>query len=299
MTVKISIGSGKGGVGKSTILTNLAILLAKTGKTVCIADLDIGGPDVHTLYGIFDPKLTLTDFLSKKTNDINGIARTIDLHPGVSILPGTGDTLQTANMTYQEKQRLFSGLSKIDAEILLLDVGAGTSYHVLDFFMYSDIQICAALPEPAAIMDFYNFLQLATIRKALSSFMSHSEVSNSLKRNKFSSLKEVLDLAEATEAGARIKAQEALKYFNPLLITNKISKNSRLNQMKLQSMTSKYLGISLPNLGEIPDDSAVIEAAKNFMPICEYNPASQAARAFGQIAEKLSKVLELFMKKQD
>ena len=59
----------------------------------------------------------------------------------MNLLAGTGDTLQTANMSFQEKQRLFRALKKIDCDILLIDVGAGTSYHTLDFFMSSDLQI--------------------------------------------------------------------------------------------------------------------------------------------------------------
>ena len=49
MAVTISIGSGKGGAGKTMILCNLALLLAKKGKKVCLVDLDIGGADVHLL----------------------------------------------------------------------------------------------------------------------------------------------------------------------------------------------------------------------------------------------------------
>ncbi len=298
MAVTISIGSGKGGTGKSTTLTNLALLLARQGRRVCIADLDIGGPDVHTLFGLFDPKYTITDYLQRTIEDMNDIAQPLGISPSTSILPGTGNTLQTANMTYQEKQRLFRGLAQLDTDILLLDVGAGTSYHMLDFFMYSDIQICITLPEPSAIMDFYNFLQLATIRKALSSFLSYSQVSNALKKQNFSSLQEVFELAEETQKGARNAAQKALKYFHPLLITNKVGKNTKLNKLKLQKMTTKYLGISVPDLGEIPNDPMVSESAKNFMPICEYAPTCQAAKALEDIAIKLQKVVELFEKKR-
>ncbi len=52
MTVKISIGSGKGGTGKTMVTANLALLLAKTGKKVCLVDLDLGGADAHMLFGL-------------------------------------------------------------------------------------------------------------------------------------------------------------------------------------------------------------------------------------------------------
>ena len=53
MTITISIGSGKGGTGKSVVLTNLAMLLAKAGKKVCVVDLDVGGANAHIFFGLF------------------------------------------------------------------------------------------------------------------------------------------------------------------------------------------------------------------------------------------------------
>ena len=47
MATIVSIASGKGGVGKSVIAANLALLLAKKGKRVTLADLDVGGADIH------------------------------------------------------------------------------------------------------------------------------------------------------------------------------------------------------------------------------------------------------------
>jgi flagellar biosynthesis protein FlhG len=294
MTVTISIGSGKGGTGKTMIIANLAVLLAKTGKKVCLVDLDLGGADVHMLFGLFEPKRTLTDFLNKEVQSINEVAHTLYSYNGLQIVPGTGYTLQTSNITYQEKHRLLRGLKDIDADVLLIDIGAGTSYHALDFFMHSDIQICATLPDPTAIMDLYNFLQLATIRKVLGGFLSRSDVSNALKNHNFTSLQEVFELAEKTREGAKEKGRQALKYFHPLLIINRDSRNGLVNKTKLRKMVTKYLGIDIPELGEIPEDDNINKALKSFMPICELYPSSPASQSLAAIAEKTDKLVELF-----
>ncbi len=298
MTVTVSIGSGKGGAGKSTIISNLGILLAKAGKRVCLVDLDIGGADLHIMFGLFSPELTLTDYLARKVDSISSITHDLDFMDHLQLIPGTGDTLQTANLSYQEKRRLLRSISNIDADVVLIDVGAGTSYHVLDFFMHSDIQICVTLPEPTAIMDFYTFLQLATVRKTLSSFLSTSQVSSSLKNRRFETLAEVFQLAEEIQDGAKEKAQQALRYFNPLLITNKTGNGARLNRMKLQMMTNKYLGVSLPDLGEIPEDQCIVQAGRHYLPISEYDSSSPAATALQNISHKLIKVIDLFIRKQ-
>jgi len=53
--VTISVGSGKGGTGKSVVITNLASILARRGLRVCLVDLDVGGADAHVLFGFFKP----------------------------------------------------------------------------------------------------------------------------------------------------------------------------------------------------------------------------------------------------
>jgi flagellar biosynthesis protein FlhG len=297
MTITISVGSGKGGTGKSMVIANIAMLLARQGRRVCIVDLDLGGPDIHILYGLFTPQHTLTDFLTRKVENIQETIHTFT-HYGIQIIPGTGSTLHTANMSFQEKQRLLRALATIDTDVLLIDVGAGTSYHALDFFMFSDIQICVTSPEPTSIMDFYTFLQLATVRKALGSFLSLGEVGTALRENSFDSLEQLFELAESIQLGAKEKAQQALQNFNPLLIVNKVGSGSKINLFKLRKLASKYLGIYLPDLGEIPFDEQIDESLRAFLPVVELAPASPAAQALADCAVKLGKVIDLYLRKR-
>lgn len=298
MAITVSVGSGKGGTGKSVVLSNLALQLARAGRRVCIADLDLGGADAHILYGLFAPERTLTDFLARRVETLEEVMCDFPSLGGVRLIPGTGDTLQSANMTYQEKQRLLRSLAMIDIDVLLIDVGAGTSYHALDFFMCTDIQLCITSPEPTSIMDFYNFLQLATIRRALSAFLSHTEVSMAIRDRKFTSLAEVFDLAESIQPGARKRAQEALATFNPLLIVNKVGTGTKLNMMKLRKLASTYLGIYLPDIGEIPYDEKVYESLRSFLPVTELAPDSPASIALKESSVKLGKVIDLFLRKR-
>ena len=276
------------------ILCNLALLLAKRGKKVCLVDLDIGGADAHLLFGLFEPKYSLTDFLARRVESLADAVHTFYAFNGLQLIPGTGNTLQTANMSYQEKQRLLKGIASLDADVVFIDVGAGTSYHSLDFFMCADVQICVTMPDPTAIMDFYNFLQLATIRKVLGSFLSHSQVSLFLKSKNFSSLADVFEWAEKAEEGAREKAQQALHGFNPLLVINRNITKGRVNKTKLKKLVAKYLGIDIPALGEIPEDQAINEALRAYMPVCELLPEAPSSLALMNIADKIEKVIELF-----
>jgi flagellar biosynthesis protein FlhG len=294
MALTVSVGSGKGGTGKSMVLANLALIMAKRGKKVCVVDLDLGGANAHILFGLFEPRYTLTDFLTRKVGSLAEVIHTFDSLYGLQLIAGTGETLQTANMTYQEKSRLLRAISAIDCDIVMIDVGAGTSYHALDFFMSTDLQICVTMAEPTSIMDFYRFIQLATIRKALATFLSHSEVSTALKNHRFDTLAEVFDLAERLRQGSRLKIQEGLKSFHPLLIVNRTVPGSRLNTLKLKKIAAKYLGIYLPDLGEIPADNSVIEAVQSYLPVCEFAPTCKSSLALMEITDKLIKIVDLF-----
>lgn len=294
MAITISVGSGKGGTGKSTFLSNIAILLARSGRRVCVVDLDIGGANVHILFGLTAPKFTLTDYLTRRVDSLDEVVHTLDAYHGLQIIPGSRETLHTANISYQEKQRLLRAIKSLDADIILVDIGAGTGYHGLDFFMFTDLQICVTMAEPTSINDFYKFIQLATIRKALNSFLSHSEVSKTLKQRDFETIDEVLELAEQVQDGARTKIQKELALFHPMLVVNRVMPGSRLNVHKLKELTSKYLGIYLPELGEIPADNCIIDALHSYLPVIDYTPTAKSTKALEKISEKLLKVIELF-----
>ena len=76
----ISVASGKGGVGKSVVSANLALVLASKGKQVVLADLDIGGADAHVLVGLLNPALTLTDFLNHRVEQLDDLAQRLPFH---------------------------------------------------------------------------------------------------------------------------------------------------------------------------------------------------------------------------
>lgn len=294
MALTISVGSGKGGTGKSVILANLAILLAKQNKKVCIIDLDTGGANAHIMFGLFEPKRCITDFLNRSVATLDEVTYTLDSFYGIQIIPGTGETLQSANMTYQEKQRLLRAVRQIDADIIFIDVGAGANYHTLDFFLAADLQICVTIPEPTSIMAMFRFIQLATIRRALNSFLSQSDVARKIKNRNFATTAEILEAAEKVQPGSREKIERELQNFHPFLVINRVMNGSKLNTMKLKKLVSNYLGIYLPDLGEVPADPIVQDALLAYIPVCEYSSSAPATKALEAIAEKLTKVTSLF-----
>lgn len=287
MAITLSVASGKGGVGKSVVASNLGLLLARRGKRVALVDLDVGGANVHILFGMIHPEYTLTDFLYRRVGSLEEVARPFNACPGLYIIPGTGDTLATANMPYARKRRLIRHLKRFPADVVLVDVGPGTNFHSLDFFLMADRHVVVATADPTSVLDLYRFIKLAAIRRVLSAFVARGAIAEALVDRDFSSVGEVLEAAGRAEEDAREAGRQVLKDFNPCLILNRVSGRWRVNTGKLKLLLKEYVGGELGTLGEIPEDEAVERSVRAYLPVSEYAPASPAAAAFGRLADRI------------
>jgi flagellar biosynthesis protein FlhG len=287
MASVISVASGKGGVGKSVLVGNLGLLLARQRRRVVLADLDIGGSDLHIMFGLLNPSATLTDFLTRRVDSLESIADPLGADPRLRLIAGTGETLATANMAYATKQRLIRHLRRIDADVLIIDIGAGTNYHALDFFLMADHHVAVATPDPTSVLDLYRFIKLAAIRRVLAYFLARDPMTETLAGRDFASVEEVLAAAGETDETGRGIVMNAMAGFRPLLILNRTSARSRINTLQLQKLLRHYIGGELDLLGEIPDDKAVESSVRTYLPVVDAAPASPASAALTAIAGRL------------
>ena len=287
----ISVASGKGGVGKSVVSTNLALVLAQKGQQVVLADLDVGGADAHVLVGLLNPPLTLTDFLNHRIEHLDDLAQRLPLHPNLRIIPGTGDTLATANMAYSQKKRLIRNFQDIRADAIIVDIGAGATYHALDFFLMADHHVTVATPDPTSVLDLYRFIKLAAIRRVLSMFVMRDVMAEGLANRDYSSVEEVLDVVGKTDESGRAIAETTLRAFQPTLILNRVSGRARVNVLQLKKLLKEYVGGDLTLLGEIPEDPAMEQAVRAYIPVVQHAPSSPAATALVRTAEALLRLL--------
>jgi flagellar biosynthesis protein FlhG len=291
MAQVISVASGKGGVGKSVVSANLALVLAQKGKQVVLVDLDVGGADAHVLVGLLNPPFTLTDFLNHRIERLDDLAHPLPIHPNLRIIPGTGDTLATANMAYSQKKRLIRNFQDIHADVIVVDIGAGASYHTLDFFLMADHHVAVATPDPTSVLDLYRFIKLAAIRRVLSMFVMRDVLAEGLANRDYSSVEEVLDVAGKTDESGRAIAETTLRAFQPALILNRVSGRARVNVLQLKKLLKEYVGGDLTLLGEIPDDPAMEQAVRAYVPVVQHAPTSPAATALVKTGETLLQLL--------
>jgi len=282
----IAIASGKGGVGKSMIATNVALLFARQGRQVVLMDLDIGGANLHILLGVLNPSATLTDFIERNVDSLESLAQPIPWGSGLRFIPGTGNTLATANLLYAQKKRLMRHVRSLKADIIILDCAPGASYQALDFFLLANVHVLVATPDPASVIELYRFLQLATIRNVVTSGLSREEkeVGKKLARQEFSCMQEILDVRGQTQDVKKTAAAfMTLPTIHPSLLFNRVSESTKLSASYLQQMALQFIGRDFEVLGEIPQDTAVEQSVRSFLPVVDYAPYSPAATALTQM----------------
>ncbi|MGN0506764.1 MAG: MinD/ParA family protein [Lachnospiraceae bacterium] len=159
----ITITSGKGGVGKSSLAINLAIQLSHLGKKVVVFDADFGLANIEVMLGI-RPQYNMADLMFRGM-ELNSI---ITKGPeNVCFISGGSGIQELAKMNREQVMYLIKKLTELDnyADVIIVDTGAGISDSVLEFVVASEEVLLVATPEPTSITDAYALLK-ALNRKA-------------------------------------------------------------------------------------------------------------------------------------
>lgn len=162
----ITVTSGKGGVGKTSIAVNLAIQIQRMGKRVIILDADFGLANIEVMLGI-RPQYNLADlmFRGKTLNEI--ITRGPE---GIGFISGGSGIQELARMTKEQVMYLTQKLVELDAmaDVIIVDTGAGIADNVLEFVTASSEVVLVATPEPTSITDAYALLKALNRRAGFS-----------------------------------------------------------------------------------------------------------------------------------
>jgi len=154
----LSITSGKGGVGKTAVVSNVAVSLAKQGKKVLVIDADLGLANIDVVLGI-SPDYNLNHFF----NGERTLEEVMVEGPfGLKILPAGSGVQQYTSLDSQLKMRLIDSLDALEEhfDVVLIDTEAGISDNVTYFNVAAQGILVVTTPEPTAITDAYALMKL-------------------------------------------------------------------------------------------------------------------------------------------
>lgn len=154
----LSVTSGKGGVGKTTIVVNTAIILASKGKKVLVLDADLGLANVDVMLGL-TPKHNIRHVLEGECplEDI-----LVDGPNGIKIIPSSSGIQELADLTSEQQMCLMNSLDYFDQDIdyMIIDTGAGISKNVMFFNTAAQRILVVCTPEPTSITDAYALMKV-------------------------------------------------------------------------------------------------------------------------------------------
>jgi flagellar biosynthesis protein FlhG len=158
----MAISSGKGGVGKSSVVVNLALALDRLGKRVLIMDADLGLANIDILLGL-TPKYNISHVLNgnKQLRDV------LIQGPGkIRVMPASSGVQELTKLTDEQKLIFLEMLDGLETEIdiLLIDTGAGISDTVVYFNLAAQEKIVLVTPEPTSLTDAYALIKVLYTR---------------------------------------------------------------------------------------------------------------------------------------
>lgn len=291
----IAVGGGKGGVGKTLVSVNLSLALADRGHRVLLVDADLGGANAHTVLGVPAPVATLSDFIERKKS-LDDLAVSTP-YANLRFVSGALDDVDAANPQHSSKMRLLRKLSSFDTDVLLLDLGAGTSFNTLDFFLIASHGLLVVLPEPTSVENAYRFLKAAFFRRlaVVEKAFGIKDLVDAARaqRNKLNihTPADLLRAVSAQDPDVGRQVTEQMARFHPRLILNQAHNDENGDDAQIaQDMASacrRFLGINLDVAGVIPDDDAVRRAVRLRQPLRVAAPDSLVKAAVDAIADRL------------
>ena len=158
----IAVTSGKGGVGKTSIVANLGYAFTKLGKKVLILDADLGLGNLDVLLGLA-PRFNLSHVIMEEKS----IEEILIEGPGkMQILPASSGIQELTNLTRKQKINILTQLDQLidSVDVFFIDTAAGISSNVMDFNVTAQEIVVVVSPEPTSITDAYALMKVLSLR---------------------------------------------------------------------------------------------------------------------------------------
>jgi flagellar biosynthesis protein FlhG len=287
-----AVGGGKGGTGKSFATCNMATCLAAKGIKTIIIDADFGGANLHTLVGVSKSQKSLADFFSNKAvlNELIVDTKIENLR----IIVGPLRYFEPESIKYTQKTKLFNHIKQLQADIIIIDLGSGTHFNIVDTFLLADKKVVVTLPQITALENMFSFLNNAFFRCLNRAFNENKLgyiFKNTLEEKagyEVGNLRQFVALLKqkAVEASDIID-DELSKYMVNIIINQAKTSKDILLGNQVRSLCIKYLGFKANYIGYIEQDDTIPIAINKQQPYFQMYPKSRCATKIEKITLNL------------
>ena len=268
-----AVGGGKGGTGKSFLTSSMGTYLAQKGRKTILLDADLGGANLHSFFGLTKPQHSLTDFFDKKIPLPDIIVQSNI--PNLELITGSIGSLDSESINHGQKQKLYRHIRNLDADNIIIDLGAGTHINTLDTFLLADRMIVVTVPEVTALENMYQFIKSVYFRKLKSIFKSY-DLNASIQetwKNRASydihSLKDLINHLKQESDHVRDIFEREMSGFVVHIVLNQVrTPRDILVGENLKSICMNFLGLPVIYAGFARYDDAVqknINRRESFM----------------------------------
>jgi flagellar biosynthesis protein FlhG len=288
------VGGGKGGVGKSVVAASLAAAISGTGRRCVVIDVDLGGANLHTLLGVSRPTRTLSHLLTGEVASLAELMVQTSV-PNLWLVSGNEALLDIANPKHGQKEMLFRHIQGLDVDDVLLDLGAGSTFNVLDFFLLAGRRLVVTTPEPTAIENAEHFLKAALYRSLQLVTRRRPEVRAAILRLRqdrrgwrVRSAGELIALVRAIDPPAAKLLEERAQAFAPVLLVNQLrTAEQRGVGPELVAAWRDRLGVQVAFAGSVDVDPSVSAAVAQRQPAFQVFPHCRFSRSIDALAQRL------------
>jgi flagellar biosynthesis protein FlhG len=282
----IPIASGKGGIGKSLFAACLTRYFAAMGLCTTAVDLDLGGSNLHSFFGVDNINPGVGDYLSSKGISLSDFG--VAISENARFIPGDGLRPFLANISHHQKIRLLRDIPFIDSDLVLLDLGAGSSFNTLDFFRVWGRGILLTTPEHTAIMNMLTFVKNVVLRIVAkgsqgNSFMEEivDSVVNQEMHSEVRTVPEILDEMNLISPKRTEEIKHQLSSLRFDLIVNQVRELSDLEFIRtVQSSLQKRFGVKVNWQGCFLDQPQIrggvsLSRGNNILNLCGVGPIAE------------------------
>jgi len=293
----VTVGGGKGGVGKTFLVANLAVALARSGHRVVAVDADLEGANLHTCLGARAPLASLADFVAQREDDLEKLLVDSPV-PNLRLIAGTHANLGAAQPSQLRRVRLIRSLRQLDADVVIVDLGAGVHPAVLDYFLIGDECLVVLAPEPTSVENAYAFLRAAFYRRLRLAMVGHGVrrlVTQAMDQRNERGIRTPLDLLREVESIDPVEGRrfvDTMREFRPRVVINLVRSADDIKLgFAVCSVCRKYFGVDADYLGYVNHDDEARKSVTARQPLVDYQSNADAAVYLERIARKLAGAL--------